>query len=221
VILCWANNDDEKLKALVDELDIPIVQLGMADRHSRHNFVSVDYFGAGRTAAEHVIDLLPGPFVTISEQCSHDFPRRQLIAGFQDRLLQERNERVIFLSLDDASAKLPPLQLGRNLMERYLADHLPTPRCIFGIGDLVAIGAMQVCMEHGLRVPEDVTFIGATGLDASHVCSPTLAHLHQPMDELGQAAVELILDMYDQETCWLPGRVLPVQWGDGQSIAHH
>lgn len=220
VILCWANNDDQKIKDFVDEFEIPIVQLGMAHRHSRHNFVSVDYFGAGRIAAEQVINLLPGPFITISEQCSHDFPRRQLIAGFQDRLLQERSQRVIFTSLDDASAKLTPLQLGRSLMSSYLADKLPIPRCVFGIGDLVAIGAMQVCMEHGLKVPEDVSFIGATGLDASHVCSPTLAHLRQPMDALGKAAVDMILEMYDQETCWLPGHVLPVQWGDGQSLAH-
>ena len=103
-------------------------------------------------------------------------------------------------------------------MTRYFESDRPIPRVVFGIGDLVAIGAMQICMEHGLRVPQDIQFIGATGLDAAKVCMPTLAHLRQPMDELGQAAVKLIEDMYDQETNWIPGRVLPVQWGEGGTI---
>ena len=218
VILCWAVASDEQLKAFVDEHKIPVVQLGMADRNSRHNYISVDYFGAGRIAASHVIDQLPGPFLTLSEHCSHDYPRRQLIAGFQDRLLQERPDTTILYCMDDPAAVSPPINIGRDMMTRYFESDRPIPRVVFGIGDLVAIGAMQICMEHGLRVPQDIQFIGATGLDAAKVCMPTLAHLRQPMDELGQAAVKLIEDMYDQETNWIPGRVLPVQWGEGGTI---
>lgn len=218
VILCWASASDEQLKTFVDKHEIPVVQLGMADRSSRHNFISVDYFGAGRTAASQVIDQLPGPFLTLSEHCSHDYPRRQLIAGFQDRLLQERPDTTDLYCMDNPRAVSTPLEIGRDMMNRYLESDHPVPRVVFGIGDLVAIGAMQVCLEHGMRIPQDIQFIGATGLDAAKVCMPTLAHLRQPMDELGKAAVTLIEDMYDQETCWLPGRVLPVQWISGGSI---
>lgn len=218
VIFCWATIEDRLLEDFIEEYEIPIVQIGMPHRQSRYNFVAVDYFGAGRKAAEQVLDRLPGPFLTVSEKCSHDFPRRQLIAGFQDRLLQERPDCLGFVSLDNNSGNMPPLQLGRACMTRYLAQHSSPPRCVFGIGDLTAIGAMQVCLEKGFKVPEDVCFIGSTGLNASQVCSPTLAHLCQPMGELGHAAVDLMLDMYDQEDLWLPGRVLPVKWGDGQSV---
>lgn len=218
VIFCWAGIEDQELKAFIEKESLPIVQIGMSHRQSGHNFVAVDYFGAGRRAAEKVIDRLPGPFMTISEKCSHDFPRRQLIAGFQDRLLEARPACLQFVSLDDNSATLPPLQLGRKLMAQHLDAGNPVPRCVFGIGDLTAIGAMQVCQERGLSIPQDVCFIGSTGLHASQVSSPTLAHLCQPMNELGHAAVDLLLDMYDQENFWLPGRVLPVQWGAGNSI---
>ena len=218
VIFCWANVEDQPLHDFIQACDIPIVQIGMPNRQSRYNFVAVDYFGAGRKAATHVLDRLPGPFMTLSEKCPHDFPRRQLIAGFQDWLLQERPASMEFVSLDRNDGKLPPLPLGREFMTQYLEQHGTPPRCVFGIGDLTAIGAMQVCLEKGFKVPEDVCFIGSTGLNASQVCSPTLAHLCQPMDELGHAAVDLMLDMYDEENWWLPGRVLPVQWGDGQSV---
>ena len=218
IIFCWASIEDQMLYAFIQEHEIPIVQIGMPHRQSRCNFVAVDYFGAGRKAAQQVLDRLPGPFLTLSEQCSHDFPRRQLIAGFQDRLLEQRPGILEFVSLDDNSGRLPPLQLGRAYMTQYLTEHSTPPRCVFGIGDLTAIGAMQVCLEKGFKVPGDVCFIGSTGLNASQVCSPTLAHLCQPMDELGHAAVDLMLDIYDQENLWLPGRVLPVQWGEGQSI---
>lgn len=214
-IVTWSACDEQTLKDFVNETGLPVIKIGRSSHHCRHNVVSIDHFGAGRLAAERVLDRLPGPFLMISGAAPHDFPRRQLCDGFMDRLQEARPGYIRF---DVVCVEGIDLEVGRQAMRRYLAEH-GVPRCVFTVGDLIAIGAMDEAMAQGLRVPEDIAFIGSAGLDACRVCKPTLAHIQQPMEHLGAAAVELLDKMYDMQQVWRAGRELPVIWVPGGSLA--
>ena len=47
---------------------------------------------------------------------------------------------------------------------------------MFGLNDTLALGAMRVLQEAGLRVPEDVAVIGFDDLDEARYSLPSLTH---------------------------------------------
>ena len=66
---------------------------------------------------------------------------------------------------------------------------------LFSIADNMAIGAMRALREAGKNVPQDCSVIAIDGLEVSEYINPPLSTLCQPMEQLGQRSVEILLDM--------------------------
>ncbi|MGZ9583893.1 LacI family DNA-binding transcriptional regulator [Paenibacillus marinisediminis] len=80
-----------------------------------------------------------------------------------------------------------------NEMRRLLeTDQLPT--AMFCASDMMAIAAMRAVTERGLRIPEDVAFIGIDNIDVAKYSSPPLSSVHIPKYEMGYAAAKTLLD---------------------------
>ncbi|MDR1149164.1 MAG: LacI family transcriptional regulator [Spirochaetaceae bacterium] len=63
---------------------------------------------------------------------------------------------------------------------------------IFAATDELAIGAIRVLRDEGLRVPEDVSVVGFDDIEISDFYLPRLTTIRQPLDEIGgQAALIL------------------------------
>ncbi|WP_066517261.1 LacI family DNA-binding transcriptional regulator [Curtobacterium ammoniigenes] len=82
------------------------------------------------------------------------------------------------------------------------ADARPT--AIVAQSDLLAVGVISAALEHGLRVPEDVSVVGFDGIrvdDSLFHSSPirALTTLVQPFVQKGQAAARAALAMIDGE----------------------
>ncbi|WP_162792322.1 LacI family DNA-binding transcriptional regulator [Novosphingobium sp. P6W] len=60
--------------------------------------------------------------------------------------------------------------------------------------DLMALGALQAAREAGLSVPRDVAIIGHDDLPFCSVTFPGITTVRQPLEELGQEAVSLLID---------------------------
>jgi LacI family repressor for deo operon, udp, cdd, tsx, nupC, and nupG len=74
------------------------------------------------------------------------------------------------------------------------------PTAIAGVGDLVAIGAIEAADAMGLRVPQDLSVTGAD--DAFEYHKPRLTTFRTPMEELGRKAVGLLLSILDDPQAW-------------------
>jgi len=75
---------------------------------------------------------------------------------------------------------------------RLLDDPEP-PTALFCANDQMAIGAMRVIRDRGLRIPQDVAIVGYDDVAiASELITP-LTSVHQPMREIGRAAADLLL----------------------------
>ena len=66
---------------------------------------------------------------------------------------------------------------------------------VFAQSDLIAIGAMQVLRERGLRVPEDVSVVGYDDIPVAAFTDPALTTVSQPMREVGELAAGIVLDV--------------------------
>ncbi len=215
-VVCFAAWSEPELHELVEQIGTPVVQVGRHGHASRHNYVSIDYFGAGSLAAAQVLDRLPGPFLVLSSPATHDFPRRQLALGFIDGL---QGPRRLAVNVTVLPVEEDGVEGGHRVFTSYLKSVSQPPRAVFGVGDTIPIGAMRAALEHGLKVPEQVAFIGSAGLEMARVCNPTLAHVHQPMDQIGQQAAEMIRSMIRLRRPWLPGIELIASWEPGGSTA--
>jgi LacI family transcriptional regulator len=59
---------------------------------------------------------------------------------------------------------------------------------VFAASDELAIGAIRVLKDEGLRVPEDVSVIGFDNIESANYYIPRLTTIHQPIAEIGEQA---------------------------------
>lgn len=80
---------------------------------------------------------------------------------------------------------------GRVAMRRLLAlDRRPD--AVFAANDMMALGAMTVIRDAGLRVPDDVALVGFDNVPMTALMDPALTTMAMPMNELGGAAARLL-----------------------------
>jgi len=83
--------------------------------------------------------------------------------------------------------------------------------------DLVAMGLLHASIRAGYRVPEDLSIIGFDDLEIVSSLVVPLTTIHQPRQELGRHAVDMVLRMLDDrvvESLVLPG-VLTIRESTG------
>jgi DNA-binding LacI/PurR family transcriptional regulator len=64
---------------------------------------------------------------------------------------------------------------------------------VFAFNDTLALGAMRVLQESGLRIPQDVAIVGFDDLDETRYTLPALSTVNPRRDEIATAAVETLL----------------------------
>jgi LacI family transcriptional regulator len=72
------------------------------------------------------------------------------------------------------------------------------PTAIFASNDMMAFGAMDAARDCGLRIPEDVSIVGFDDLPQSAQTHPPLTTVRQPLQEMGRAAVDMLLGLIKQ-----------------------
>lgn len=89
-------------------------------------------------------------------------------------------------------------QAAADAMSRLIAQcrstSVPLPDAVFAYNDAAALAAMRVCITHGLRVPEDIAFVGFDDIPAAAQSTPPLTTVAVDKEALGRRGVELLLD---------------------------
>ncbi|WP_316860359.1 LacI family DNA-binding transcriptional regulator [uncultured Cohaesibacter sp.] len=75
----------------------------------------------------------------------------------------------------------------------------PQVTAVFASTDLIGIGAISAIREAGLDVPTDISVIGYDGLAISEMTLPAMTTISQRIDDMGQKAVNLMIEPFDQQ----------------------
>jgi LacI family transcriptional regulator, repressor for deo operon, udp, cdd, tsx, nupC, and nupG len=95
----------------------------------------------------------------------------------------------------------PPFTLkGTELAMRHLLTLEPRPDAVFVVSDLSALWAMQVCLEAGLRIPEDMSFVGFDDIHAAAHAHPPLTTVQVNKELLGRRGLESLLARHTVDT---------------------
>jgi LacI family transcriptional regulator len=113
---------------------------------------------------------------------------------------------------------------GRRELETWLQRHRgePLPQAIFAASDAIAMGCLDTLSARGVRTPADVSVVGFD--DTMMARSAHLATVRQPLREMGQRAVRLLMDRIEAKhrdaVYRVPSNiVLPTEIVLGQSLA--
>ena len=68
------------------------------------------------------------------------------------------------------------------------------PTAIFATNDPMALGVLTLAHDLGLRVPEDLSVAGFDDTPASRTSWPPLTTVRQPLDHMGRAAIDALIN---------------------------
>ena len=75
-----------------------------------------------------------------------------------------------------------------------LLDRFDDLTAVFAGNDKMALGALHAARRRGIDVPGDLSVVGFDDLLHAAYVSPSLTTIHLPLDEVGQAACECLID---------------------------
>lgn len=171
--------------------DVPLVLCDWQENESPVGIpqVSVDFYRAGQLAAEHLLALGHRRIAVIFDE-----PQQTLrLEGFRS-------------VLQAAGVPLPAawIQRGDSTLEsgyaaaKTLLAGAERPTAIFATTDWMALGAMEVILDQGLRVPQDISIIGLDDIVVSAHLRPPLTTIAVPKSQLAKEATELLLGQIDE-----------------------
>ena len=72
------------------------------------------------------------------------------------------------------------------------------PTAIFAANDLIALGALQVLREHGIRVPDDVSLVGHNDMPLVDLIDPPLTTVRIAVDQMSRQGAQMLLDLLQE-----------------------
>jgi DNA-binding LacI/PurR family transcriptional regulator len=184
VILAPADPGDPTISRLLD-LNVPIVAFDRNVDDERADAVLADNVRAGRVATEHLLDLGRKHVGFISG-------RPEILTGAQR--LQGYEEAMLARGLE------PCIGLGHFRLEqahtatREMLENHPELDGIVVANNLMAIGAVRALREKGVRVPDEIAFVGIDDPSWASLIAPAMTTLAQPTQEMATSAFDLLID---------------------------
>ncbi|UOE93547.1 LacI family DNA-binding transcriptional regulator [Alkalihalobacillus sp. LMS39] len=186
------------------ESDIPTVFI---DMHSRDASV---VFSDNRHGSELAVDYL------------HSLGHRKIahIAGHEKTFAGEERLKGFLEACQKNHLDIPAEYIvnggyfgfegGENAMSALLSLE-DKPTAVFAAGDSMALGAMKVANDMGLKVPEDISIIGFDDIEIAKYTSPALTTVKQNTDMLGNQAADLLLQQINEKSKLTVAMTIPVE----------
>jgi LacI family transcriptional regulator len=160
--------------------------------HLAAHFVGSNDVLVGEMATNHLIEIGRKRIAHIAGQ--NTSPAYERLRGYRNALTEARmptpEEYVVVCNRLEETGDVT----GAKAMEQLL--QLPErPDAVFCYNDLTAIGAIEATIAAGLRVPEDIAFIGCGNMRYNDYLKIPLSSIDHGTTELGRIAGELALEL--------------------------
>ena len=159
------------------------------------HFVGMDDFRAGELATEHLIDLGKKRIAHIGGK--HIPPSLERLRGYRSALAAHSMTMPEGYVKERESLEMQGDTAGYHCMKQLLRLR-ERPDAVFCYNDASAIGAMHAACDAGLRIPEDVAFVGCGNVGYSEYLRHPLTSIDQSIPEQGRVAGALALGLDGQ-----------------------
>lgn len=175
---------------LVDRTEnVPLVLLGERSYDLPYDHIAIDNVAAARTAVGHLAALGRREIAFLGARRGRSQPAHLRLQGWREELRARElpaDEELVGTTdgwghADGARAMAALLDSGRR------------PDAVFAYNDLIAIGAMRVLSERGLRVPADVAVVGFDDVIEGRYGAVTLTSVSPDKGAIARLAVKSVL----------------------------
>ncbi len=181
---------------------IPTVQDLSIYGHFKGNIVLVDRYIPGKHYHSVVIDNFGGSLLMTQYLLGKGHQKIGLLSG--DELFNHGQERRSgYLSALTAS-RLP---LDMSLLYTgawdedcgykgmaHMLNHPEKPTAVFCCNNLICMGAIQYCVDHGVAIGEDISLAGFDDHRMARLVNPGITVINRPTYEMGVCAANMLLD---------------------------
>ncbi|MFI5475919.1 LacI family DNA-binding transcriptional regulator [Streptomyces cacaoi] len=190
--------------------NVPLVLLGERDYDLPYDHIAIDNVAAARAAVRHLNGLGRREVAFIGARRGRSEPAQLRVRGWREELTAAglpADDGLVAATdgwghADGAAAMNRILESGRR------------PDAVFAYNDPMAIGAMRVLYERGLRVPEDIAVVGFDDVVEGRFGAVTLTSVSPDKGAIGRLAVESVLARLGGNEVPEPRRV----WADHRLV---
>lgn len=164
---------------------LPVVCATYVEPMSRFDHVVCADWEAGVAVARH-LTALGHRHAAFVHGSTLPIGRAERFRGFRDGMLESAGASVDDIVFDEATG-----------LRRALVAHLQhggAPTALFCAHDGIAVNAVSVLLQLGLRIPEDVSVVGYSDFAAASQISPRLTTVRVPHVDMGAMMVRCIAD---------------------------
>lgn len=184
IILCSGTVEMDKFEGIY----VPLITI---ERNLEMGTASVDCdnLKGGRLAAKHLIE----------EGCKN----LAMISGVRGNYMPADDREIGFVEVcNKYGVKHQELKTNEvqynvgeyhELIEEVLTQNHEVDG-IFASSDLIAAQVLQVCARLNIKVPKQLKVVGFDDVLVSSITTPTITTIHQPIKEMAQMAISLLID---------------------------
>jgi DNA-binding LacI/PurR family transcriptional regulator len=179
----------------LEQLNAPVVLINNLVLHKgRYTFsIGVDNHHGGLSAARHLIQKGHRRIAYVAGPADRGDSVERM-AGYRDALHEagiDFDPSLVVQGTGRAGG-------GQRALEPLLALSDP-PSAAFCYNDMTAIGLMKAARETGLSMPQDLAIVGFDDIAFARLAYPPLTTIAQPVAELGNGAVEMVLTLLSDD----------------------
>jgi DNA-binding LacI/PurR family transcriptional regulator len=178
---------------MLEELNVPIVLVNDQHPGAFVHSVLIENVAGSRAAVEHLIGLGHRRIAYVGDRGGYQSDAERL-AGYKQALAGAGIEFTAALAVEGDGRPEGAIAA----VDRLLGLPVPaTAICCYN--DMTALGAMRAIRARGLCVPDDVSVTGFDDLFFASYLEPPLTTVRQPMQRMGQMAMENLFKLMSGE----------------------
>lgn len=164
--------------------------------------VLIDNQLAAQKAVEHLLDLGHRDIAIVTGQLQASFDQERL-AGYHAAFAQRGLKPPKKLTLNGDST----YEGGHSAVQALLGKPSKVT-AVFATNNLMSTGAITAILEAGLRIPDDLSFIGFDDMEWYPIFKPAITAIAQPAYRLGQIAAQRLLERFAADAVLASARVI-------------
>jgi LacI family transcriptional regulator, repressor for deo operon, udp, cdd, tsx, nupC, and nupG len=148
--------------------------------------VHIDNARASQEAMDHLYSLGHRRVAVITGPLVSPLSRDRLRGAVAGARAARARSQLVIVHGDFSIAS------GSTAADRLLTRN-PPPTAIFCFNDEMAMGVIDTARRRGIRIPEDLSVVGFDDIRFARYLDPPLTTVTQPMREIGEGCVKLLM----------------------------
>lgn len=168
--------------------NIPVIFFDRVQQHESSINILIDNRQAAYNATRHLIEQGCRRILHITAPTVQNVYKDRL-KGYKEALIEHKIKfREDYVLITDLSQEAGTQAAGKILKMK------PLPDGIFVANDSCAVGCMLALKEQGIRIPQDIAFVGFNNDPVTKVIEPNLTTINYSGYEMGQVAARHLIN---------------------------